>query len=907
MTLGLAVGGTMSRYLVLLWARALVVACAAGPVWADPPPPERDGGLITSRIEKRVLKAFDFDERKLGNYETMPRGWRQIREPAYPRFLTPRFDAEVGHTAPPSFRLTLAGGSLGATYLARDIDVYPDAEYQVVCWIRSVGLVHARASLTACYMDHAFHKIVESETASACVGGNGQNDAWVQVSIRLPAGFEKARWIGLSCLVEQSTHSSMAPDDLRPIDHRDVRATVWFDDIVVLRLPRVSLEAGGPAGLFASDAPAGCVARVADITAQDVSAKLEVVDGEGRTLQSHAVPVVGLEEAGVKLSFGKLPAGWYKAVLSADVGEGIVLKREQPFVQLSPDLQTPPGPGVGFGLILDDPVATDPRVCERLLSAAACGILKIPLWRRDLDDAAVLNGDSSLNQLLGNLRGRGVTLVGVLEEPPDSLARLCGHPKLSLMEVLSRPPEQWRPYLAFVSAHYGRQFAAWQVGADDDSLTGDGTMLARAVANVRAELKPLIGSAELAVPRPISVAEGAAGFPEAEIVSVRVPPYALRDLIAKPSAGAGEQPSPRKWAVVEPLPAGRYGRMAHVSALARGMVLARVSGFESVFVRQPWSVAGTLSDAVVSLDEDIIVVRTLSQSLGGLEPVTAVWMGHGLRAWLFADRPGTNGAIVAWAEGEGGAQPVRASVDVGPEARQIDLWGNVTAISASSEGGAILVGGAPTVLAPVSPSRIRTLASFGMSESAALQAGIDRQRRVVKLANPYSTRLRGTLALDAPDGWRIEPRKAPVDLASGEQARVEVDVVVPSNQAAGEFVLKGRLSVDGGEPAELVLKAPVSVESPGLDVAVLTRREGTGVEVFQRITNRTQEHLNLRGLLIAPNCPRQTQTISNLPPGDTAVRRYTIENAGRVAGKAVRVSAEQISGPLRHNALIVLD
>lgn len=906
MTLGLAVGGTMSRYLVLLWARALVVACAAGPVWADPPPPERDGGLITSRIEKRVLKAFDFDERKLGNYETMPRGWRQIREPAYPRFLTPRFDVEVGHTAPPSFRFTLAGGSLGATYLARDIDVYPDAEYQVVCWIRSVGLVHARARLTACYMDHAFHKIVESETASACVGGKGQNDAWVQVSIRLPAGFEKARWIGLSCLVEQSAHSSMAPDDLRPIDHRDVRATVWFDDIVVLRLPRVSLEAGGPAGLFASDAPAECVARVADITAQDVSAKLEVVDGEGRTLQSHAMPVVGLEEAGVKLSFGKLSAGWYKAVLSADVGEGIVLKREQPFVQLSPDLQTPPGPGVGFGLILDDPVATDPRVCERLLSVAACGILKIPLWRRDLDDAAVLNGDSSLNQLLGNLRGRGVTLVGVLEEPPDSLARLCGHPKLSLMEVLSRPPEQWRPYLAFVSAHYGRQFAAWQVGADDDSVTGEGAMLARAVANVRAELKPLIGSAELAVPRPISVAEGAAGFPEAEIVSVRVPQYALRDLIAKPSAGAGEQPSPRKWAVVEPLPAGRYGRRSRLSTLARGMVVARVSGYETVFVRQPWSVTGPSDETIVSPEEDLIVIRTLSQALGGLQPVTAVWLGYGLRAWLFADAAGTQGVIVAWAEGEGDDQPVRASVDLGSEARQIDLWGNVTELSARSEGVEVVVGEAPTIIAQVRPSRIRTLASFGMCESA-LQAGIDRQRRVVTLTNPQSIRLHGTLALDPPAGWRIKPMKRAIDLGPGEEARVEVDVLVPTNQAVGGFVLGGRLSAEGEEPFELSLMAPVSVESAGLDVTVLTRREGTGVEVFQRVTNRTQEHLNLRSLLIAPDCPRQSRPIRNLPPGDTAIRRYRIENAGRLVGKAMRISAEQISGPLRHNALIVLD
>jgi hypothetical protein len=889
----------------LQWSMALFLAGVCAWVRADSPPREHDAALISSRIEDRLLKKFDFDEQKLGNYESIPRGWRQIREPGHPRFLTPRFDPDLGHDAPPSFRFSLSGGSLGAAYLARDIDVHPNAEYQVSGWIRSSGLRHARACLTACYMDAAFRKIPGSERLSEPVGGEGRDDEWTQVSVRLPAGHENARWIGLSCLVEQSAGTAAEGGDLRPIDHSDVRATAWFDDIMVLRLPRATLQFSDPAAVFAADDPVECQVRVADISSQGVTARLEIADARGRIVRRRSVPVVGLEEAGVKWSPRKLPAGWYKAVLSVDVGEGITLTQERSFVRLNPDLKGAASAGSGFGLILDKPGAIETRVCERLVSATGCGALKIPLWRRDLDDAAVVNGDTALDGLLRRLQGRDLMLVGVLESPPESLARLCGHPKLGLLDVLSRPAEEWRPYLAFVSTHYGRRFAAWQVGADDGFSADEAARLPAAVANVRSELKPLIGSAELVVPQSSLAAEAAPAPSGVEVLSVQLPSQTGQASVVRPPTGSRGDGEPRKWAVVEPLPAERYGRLVRLSGLARSMVAARVDGFDAVFAPQPWSARKEESDTVVSPEEDLIVLRTLSQSLASLRPATPVWIGHGLRAWLFADAAGARGAVVVWTDGDD-APATRAVLDVGPAARQIDLWANVTATEAADGGRAFLVGAAPTIISPVDPTRVRTLASFAVAEPT-LQACVDQQRRTVTLSNPRATRLHGTLKLDAPPTWRIEPSKTEIDIPPGGQAKVNVELVLPINQAAGEFSLAGRLLAEGQSPGEIALQAPLSVESPGLDVSVLARREGQGVEVLQRITNRTEGPVTLRGLLIAPDCPRQTQTVRDLPPGDTVIRRYMIASPAKLVGRPIRVLAEQVDGPLRHNTLIVLD
>src|SRR5207248_2743908 len=61
--------------------------------------------LISSRIERRVVKSFDFDESRLGNFELTPMNWSRHVGEGFPRYLQARFDRAVGHTAAPSLRL----------------------------------------------------------------------------------------------------------------------------------------------------------------------------------------------------------------------------------------------------------------------------------------------------------------------------------------------------------------------------------------------------------------------------------------------------------------------------------------------------------------------------------------------------------------------------------------------------------------------------------------------------------------------------------------------------------------------------------------------------------------------------------------------------------------------------------
>lgn len=873
-----------------------------------PPAAQESEGLVTARIEDRIVKTFDFDERKLGNYETMPRSWRQIREPGFPRFLEPSFDFQVGHDARPSFRFALDGGNVGAVYVAKDINVHPDAEYQVTAWVRPSQLVHAHACITAYYLDHAFQKIEASERSSVKVSGAGLEEPWIQVSISLPGGFENARWLGLSCLVEQAPAQAGGLDELRPINYSDVRGTAWFDDIKVLRLPRLTLELGAVGNVFTAEQEVQCLAGVADLSGADLDAKLEVIDAEQQVVQVHSVSPVALGEHGVKLRLDGLAAGLYSAVLSVRVGEGVVLTRRQSFVRLNPDLPSRGKNRRGFGLILESPsevAAVPPSLEERLVQASGVGTVKVPLWRRDMSDEAIVEGDGWLDALMRRLHEDGVEFVAALQEPPETLARLCGHPKLTLIDVLTSPPEQWRPYLAFIIARYGRQVRAWQVGVDGQPIGGSDERLSKALANVRNEMKPLIGSADLAIPRPVQQVRTAAAASDAEIASLTVPQHLSAAVLAEQLASAASDRTTRLWANIEPPSSQDYDRKARLIELARRIIVARHSGIDTVFLRQPWDVREGLGEAAVEPTEDFIICRTLAQALGGLEAVSPIWLDHGVHAWLFGDAANQAGAIAAWTEAdeEEGRNVV---LDVGPAARQIDMWGDVRESGTAAGGQVFRLGGTPTIIAPVSLDRGKLLAGFTVGEPT-VQATIQQQRRTITLTNTLASKMHGSLTLSQPPRWRIEPCKVPIDLAPGEQAQVEVSFVVPGNQAVGECVLQGRLALDGSKSGGVTLRTPLYVSSPGIDVGVTARSEGREVAVFQRVTNLTEQSLDLQAMIVAPSRPPQNHMIMNLPPGQSAVREYRLDGAAGLRGKPIRVSVEQINGAIRNNTLLTLD
>ncbi len=904
------------------------------------------GSLVHSRIEQRIVKTFDFDEPD--NYDDEPKFWNKVEAPGHPWFLTPRFDFEVGHAAPPSFRLTLRGGSLAASYLAKDIPIHPNSDYQVTAWIRPDGLVRARAYVEAYFLDHAMRKIAASERRSRLIGTNDQNGSWSEVVVDLPGGVENAAWLGLACHVEQPEEAQPGHGvDSRPIHYRDVHAGAWFDDIAVIRLPNTLLTSGAVGSVFYAEAPIDFVARVADPDGVGLTARLDILDGDGTVVQTHSVPIVGVTDESPRVVIADVPAGRYTARLAVLVDEQTeIVHREQPFIRLNADPsemwhrrlggapntgETPvphsyptggtsaaPGlagrtpsvkvgggnPGQGFGMIVDSSAIPHPVITKALLDASCVGVVKLPLWREDMTDEDVVRGEMGLDRLLRMVQDRGISVVATLSAPPTSLAMRPGVPRRSLLDVLAAPPDTWRPYFALMLARYGPRISAWQIGPDGGPNIFGESRMAAAVTNVRAELQPLIGAPAVAVPCSVLSSGGIEAVP-AEILSQTVPAHIPADRLSEQLAATEPSEFDEQWVTVEVPPVGRYTRHLRLIQFSRRLVSARAAGIDTVFVRQPWTVGTSEGVAAAAPDEELILLRTLTQVLGDMEPIGSVWLDHGVRGWLFASGMLDVGAMVVWSEAQD-ANPRTVVADIGADARRIDLWANVTETAAAPGGRTFKVEAMPAIIAPVTGWKARMIAGFAVDDPT-FRAAVQEHERFIVLTNPLGRKIGGVLRLQPPRGWRMRPRRLDVDLDAGQSGRFEVSFRVPSNEAVGETILLGRLDMENEDLGEITLRAPLYVRSPGLDVNVMTSMDGEVLRIVQRITNLTEGSLGLRTMLIAPDMPYESQVIRNLPAGKTTVREYRIDNAGRLTGRHIRVSVKQIGGDLQHNWVISLE
>src|SRR5437764_3159850 len=79
----------------------------------------------------RVLRTFDFEERRLGNPEDLPMHWVKVDGAGLPHYIDGRLTTDRAHSGQYSFRFDLNGGGLVYRYPAGQIHVQPGAHYRV--------------------------------------------------------------------------------------------------------------------------------------------------------------------------------------------------------------------------------------------------------------------------------------------------------------------------------------------------------------------------------------------------------------------------------------------------------------------------------------------------------------------------------------------------------------------------------------------------------------------------------------------------------------------------------------------------------------------------------------------------------------------------------------------------------
>lgn len=896
----------------------MLVACALAPARAQIPPvapallisderhagapPSETGGLY------RAIKKFDFDERAEGNFNEVPMYWERLTGDGLPRYSGGKFDPEVGHDAPPSFRLSLTGGGSAAYAYGRlDLPVVPESDYLITGYIRAKGLEHSRAFISAYLVDRYQQRLPGSEKISATIRSTGDDDEpWQFVQISVPNDFPDAFNLHIEVwLLQAYAWRESRLGEVDPIIRQDVYGDAWFDDITVFRLPRARLRFSDRGGLVRPGAKERFIIEVNRSRAQTLRAELTVTTPDDTPVFRRTIRLDGEPEApgsaggpdenarsGASIPVPDLPPGAYLAQLRLLGEDTVLLERDLGFSVLAalpvkssnhPDLGVDIGHWPG-----GDTVGA--RELVRVLGAGAVKV-SVPCSgpfnepaRRDYADA--------VQNLLRELAQYRVDATCVLISHERPTVFTSG----VLQDIVGRDAD-WAELFAPVISHFAGAVNTWQLGADAIELRTGRDWAPDRIALIRRLMSRFITAPELVIPRAVT----AVAPHDSDIQAVWVPAaFPTRQLVWQLGFLVEPQRSP-VWLELEGGDPGLNDERSLID-LAQRIVLAKALGPDRLYVPAPFRQRKAGGVSSWQPTAFYAPLRTLFHALGGKRCIGVLAHDDSVTALVFQ---GDEDAVIVGWTWLSNVPEVPMALYLGSDASATDLWGNPMALERIGEKTRVTFGPAPIVIYNVDASLALFQASVSLDPDY-VEVHTAEPKPVLRFRNMFDHPISGEVALQGPLDWQVGPATFEFNLAPGESREQPLALALPPRQLAARHELATRISIYQPDSQALDFSLSVMV---GLKDVVLEAHGyflGDDLVIEESLQNRSEDTVNFAGFCQPPGHARQECAFLNVAPGEISRQMFVFPRSSELRGNVAHVGIEEIRGRRRLDQLVEL-
>ncbi len=862
-----------------------ILACSAALATAAraQSPPATDtsnAGTQGSGQPVRLVRHFDFDERKLGNFEAEPMHWRRHTGAGLPAFGRGQFDDALGLPAP-SFRVDMRGGNVGYAYDANDVRVEPRADYLVVGQIRTEGLSHARAFIAAAYCDEDGEALPGTAAVSPLLG-SGECASWQRVEVDLGRAPDAARRIRLELWAAQSQQWTLTGrSDSDAIPRQDVRGTVWFDEITVYKLPRVRLSFSHPGGIAPVGADCALLIDVSGHGAEALRAELTVFEPDGAPIAQRTIETSAANE---RVALPPLEPGNYWARLLVRIGSDSLIDRRVMFAIL-PELWGAPSASAQFGVDVQPWSGEDIAGLSELIASLECGAVKVPIptvgpLARSVEVEYLLG----VSALLRELSGRRIDTTGViLTEEAFSTPR-GGQ---STRQAVTTDPE-WKTRMGSVLANLGGLLNSWQLGDERGELAEGDAWEELSIAAARNGLRQFLTSPQVVVPRTL-LAPASAGR---EISSVLVPPeIAPRAMVGQLEfltlGGEG-----RTWLRFGTESSAEIPASQRVADLARRVVLAKAIEPHRLYFDAPFRESRDGGLCQWQPTEWFVALRTLFRWLADRHAAGVLPVGPDSVGIVF-DRPGSS-CLIAWTWATE-PQPCAIDLFVEDHVRAQDLWGRSVPLDARKGRVRPIIPPTPILVDGVRGPLTLLHATLRI-EPTEIEARASRSTVELAFTNCHDSRISGTVEIAAPRDWSVEPASVPFSVEPGQEFRQALSLTLPRRAVATTRNLSAVVHLRSPESADLALDVPIMVGLRELRSRVTASWEGDRLVVEQSLHNLSNHEVNFTAFCQAPGRRRNERTFLRLAPNAAARHRYVFPAARDLAGARLCAGVREIGG-----------
>jgi hypothetical protein len=925
----------MGRY---LWRLCLAAAlCGPAALCADEEAPGRPPNPLL-----HVVKRFDFDERPLGNFEELPRGWERLSGPGLPPYSRGQLDDSCGRTAAPSFRFRLQGGSIAYEYVNDDIPIVPGADHLVVAFIRAVGLEHAVAFVHTYLVDANGQPLPGTDRISSLVrsvrpedrAGRSEQapqaeaaEPWQRVEVFIPAATSEAVGLRLRLWVLQAFAFRVAtPDQPDPIVRQDVDATIWFDDLTVYRLPHVTLSFSLPGQLVLRGQKAALIQRAHNSSASPLNFELQVFDRAGTAVLEQRYTVGPGQSTTIESPLPALPVGIYSAELRLCEDADALLRRRLQFA-VAPEIPSVRGVQHDFGISLGPWRGPDVAGALRLVDELGCGTVKVGIAvPAEAAGGATLSDLQTVRDLAQALRDRQIATTAVLL--PSRSAGAEGRP-LSVLPLLAQDASAG-PVFGQAAAVLGAIVTRWQLGDESDEVAADAgwnvtglpppnsfspdlRALRRALGGFMANPEVLVCGSIFEEPANAEENLTRAGRPDAVCLYVptSVPAWLLAWQLCSPEAGSNlAQGGPTVQLSLEG--AGSQPALAangfaganeprELAELARRVVLARAMlnlpagpPYKAVYVRAPIVLSDQAGqDPLWCPTEGYLVLRSLFHYLSGRQATAVLPLVEQDGLAIVFEGP-DSACLVAWTWRDQ-PSPEPAALYLGSSPTAYSLFGDCQPLK-THEGRTLLpLEPMPVIVEPVDAGLARLAASLTVTP-AFVELHESPEQPVLRLSNPYAEEMTGTVYLRLPEYWRGVPERVPFAIPPGQVFEQPLSVQVPPREIAGVRPVGIQLLVRSPTMQRLEMQIDFTVGLRDIDLRAEAAWEADDLVIEHTLYNRSAQTVSFASFCRLPQRAQLEGVFLGVAPGETRVQRYVIPAARELAGALAQVGVSEIRG-----------
>lgn len=908
------------------------------PVPEPTPKPERPAA------SGRLVRIYNFEERDT-NPSPVPMHWTRMQDqderprPGFPRYnVSELVDLNDQPAASRGcVRLQTRGGSTSLQLDPGVLPVFADADYLVGARIRTEGLQAGRAVLACRFLDEALEPIDASERVSPLVLSEGR---YVTVSINMPGEFAGARYLQMELLLlqpdMQPTFGRGAPSKppAGQLFIPDVSGAAYFDDVSVVQLPRLELATQSPSNVFVAPEKPGLQLLVRDLTGEELTGSLTVLDAAGRTVDTRPLRL-GEGRSTTAWSPKLTGFGWYRAVLEMSNQSIRVGATAVDFVWVPPrDDVSSPDESRFWVYSGELAPAVYPHLAKAV-RALRCSGLSTPIWTADLTPQGVSKHADELRPLVDSFRAERLELGMSLTRIPTAL--FSGKPidVSDPWSLLTRQTAAAAPILDEFLDRYGQTVQRWQVGAFDGRSLFNRDNVGAGASTIEATLGKLVAGPVIIAPATLedAAAIGPLG---------RTHPYLEPALFAPASAQAdsvglaiaswrrsGNAATARRVTLaLQTAGKDELDAIDAAAALAKKAVRAWAAAAGSagaspdqlrVALLDPWTVRAGSRPQLMPRPE-VAAWRAVIDRLADREFTGTLPLPNGAEGYIFANRratdPNRGGLLVVWNDS---TLPERAELRsyLGPGTPWIaDVFGNRSEMIDPARR-PLPLSSTPLFIEGVDAELLRFGATISIEPPLLSMTQSESQHRL-RLTNPWPTNISGRLVLVEPGGgskggardrsWRINPRLFPFTLAPGEVAEFPFTVSFGPAEEIGtkQFIFDTELTA---VRAYDIFKISTAMELGMKDLAfsVTATPRGDTVELEATISNQTKSPLTLELTAFPPGTPRQSIDVGELLSGNQAIRRFAIPNMYPTKkGKKIAVTLTDAETGIRITRSVVI-